>query len=407
MNTSARGLTGAPAFLIAVVAFTLVMMGTTLPTPLYAIYGRELDFGVLVTTLIFAVYVLGTFVALLLLGRASDVFGRRPLLIVGALASLISAIIFLTAGPVWQLMVGRVFSGFSAGIFTGTATAAVIELAPPSWKQRAPAIATAANIGGLGLGPLLAGFFAEYAPSPLHSTFVFALAAATLSTVGVWALREPTPPPPGARFGIQRLSVPPSVRPVFIPAAIAVFAGFAVLGTFTGVAPSFLSQVLDQPSHAVAGLVVAAIFLASALTQILVRSMPTRPAMIAGCAVLAVGMGVVVAGLATSSLGWLVVGAVVAGIGQGMSFSKGLAAVIADSPADQRAEVTSTLFVIGYVAISVPIVGQGLAAARWGLGPVGIVFNAGVGVLALVAMVLMVVVHRHRPVAAPATAASR
>lgn len=402
MSTTFRRLTGTPAFLVAVVAFTLVMMGTTLPTPLYAIYGRELDFGVLVTTLIFAVYVLGTFVALLLLGGASDIFGRRPLLIVGGVASVISAIIFLTAGPVWQLMLGRVFSGFSAGIFTGTATAAVIELAPPSWKQRAPAIATAANIGGLGLGPLLAGFFAEYAPSPLHSTFVFALAAAVVSTVGVWAMREPTPPPPGAKFRIQRLSVPPPARPVFIPAAIAVFAGFAVLGTFAGVAPSFLARILDQPNHAVAGAVVAAMFLASAATQVMVRSMPTLSAMLIGCAILAVGMGVVVAGLALPSLTWLVVGAVIAGVGQGMSFSKGLAAVVADSPVDRRAEVTSALFFIGYIAISVPIVGQGLAATQWSLDAVGIAFAAGVGVLAVIALGLMALAHRHRPVGAAA-----
>ncbi|MDL9936765.1 MFS transporter [Gordonia sp. ABSL1-1] len=381
-------------FVAVVYAFAVVMLGTTLPTPLYAIYAGELDFGVTTTTVIFGVYAAGVIFALICFGRWSDVIGRRPLLLAGAILSAISAVIFLTAGPVWQLLVGRIVSGLSAGIYTGAATAAVIELAPPSWQQRAPAIATAANIGGLGLGPLIAGVLAEWGPAPLRTPFILDIALVALAFVGVWVLTESVDRRPGARLSVQRLSIPAPVRGVFARAAIAAFAGFAVMGTFTGVAPSFISHIIGNDSHAVAGLVVGLLFGTSALTQILTRRMPTESALIIGCGVLVVGVGVIIAGLVAASLAILIVGGIICGVGQGMSFAKGLAAVVAASPGDRRAEVTSTYFVVAYVALSIPIIGEGIAASHWGLRTAGVAFNIAVAALAAIALILTVIAAR-------------
>ncbi|MFW0792370.1 MFS transporter [Gordonia sp. CPCC 205515] len=385
------------ALFAAVFAFAVVMLGTTLPTPLYAIYSGELGFGVTTTTVIFAVYAAGVIAALILFGRWSDIIGRRPLLFAGALLSVASAVVFLTAGPVWQLMIGRVLSGLSAGIYAGAATPAVIELAPRGWRHRAPSLATAANIGGLGLGPLIAGLLAQFAPAPLRMPFALDLVLLLVAMIGIWFITEPVAVRRGARVSVQRLSVPPEVRSVFVRASIAAFAGFAVMGTFTAVTPSFLTHILGIDNHAVTGILVSLLFGASVVAQIAGRSQPTERALIAGCAILAVGMAILTAGLIAASFTLLALGALVCGAGQGLSFSKGLAAVVSASPADRRAEITSTYFVVAYVAISLPIVGEGIAAAQWGLRTSGIVFNVAVGVLALIALGLTVLeVRRHR-----------
>ncbi|MCG7635601.1 MFS transporter [Gordonia McavH-238-E] len=390
-NTPASPAPTGASFAAAVYAFAVIMLGTTLPTPLYAIYGEELGFGVTTTTVIFAVYAAGVIAALIGFGRWSDVIGRRKMLIAGAILSAISAVVFLTAGPVWQLLLGRVLSGLSAGVYAGAATTAVIELAPASWRGRAPAVATAANIGGLGLGPLIAGLLAEYAPSPLHTPFVLDLALLVLVFIGIWRLPETVDVVPGAQLSVQRLSVPADIRGVFVRASIAAFAGFAVMGTFTGVMPSFVTNILGIDDHAFTGFLVFVLFASSALTQIVVRRMPTEPALIAGCAILILGTGLSILGLVAASTPALLGGAVICGVGQGMSFSKGLASVVAATPAGRKAEVTSTYFVVAYVAISIPIVGQGITAQHWGLRPAGIAFNIGVAVLALVALVLTIV----------------
>ncbi len=83
-----------------------------------------------------------------------------------------------------------------------------------------------------------------------------------------------------------------------------------------------------------------------------------------------------------SSLPGLVAAAVVSGVGQGISFSRGLAAVSERTPPDRRAEVSSTYFVVAYVAIALPVVGEGLAAQAWGLQTSGVVFAVAVALLA-------------------------
>jgi MFS family permease len=306
-------------------------------------------------------------------------------LLAGVVFAVASAAVFLVAHSVSMLLVGRVLSGLSAGIFTGTATAAVIEAAPENWRTRAAAVATVVNIGGLGTGPLLAGLLVEYAPAPLHLSFIVHIVLALLAGAAVLIVPE-TSQRTGS-IGVQRLSVPAEVRTVFVIAALAAFAGFAVTGLFTAVAPSFLSQVVGITNHAVAGLIACSIFAASAMAQVAARTMNPQRAVAIGCAILVAGMVILAVALHFSSLAGLIAAAVVSGIGQGISFSRGLAAVAERTPPGRRAEVSSTYFVVAYVAISLPVVGEGLAARRWGLQTAGVTFAIAVAILSIICLV--------------------
>jgi len=377
------------AFGMLAYAFAAIMVGTTLPTPMYALYGEQMHFAVLTTTVIYATYAGGVLFALLAFGRWSDAIGRRPVLLAGVVFAVASAAVFLVAHSVSMLLVGRVLSGLSAGIFTGTATAAVIEAAPENWRTRAAAVATVANIGGLGTGPLLAGLLVEYAPGPLHLSFIVHIVLALLAGAAVLIVPE-TSQRTGS-IGVQRLSVPAEVRTVFVIAALAAFAGFAVTGLFTAVAPSFLSQVVGITNHAVAGLIACSIFAASAVAQVAARTMNPQRAVAIGCAILVVGMVILAVALHFSSLAGLIAAAVVSGIGQGISFSRGLAAVAERTPPGRRAEVSSTYFVVAYVAISLPVVGEGLAARRWGLQTAGVTFAIAVAILSIICLAAILV----------------
>lgn len=384
-------------------AFAAIMVGTTLPTPMYALYAERMHFAVLTTTVVFASYAAGVLVALLAFGRWSDALGRRPVLLGGAVFALASASVFLIADDVPLLLVARLLSGFSAGIFTGTATAAVVEAAPPERRDRAAVMATIANVGGLGLGPLLAGFLVQYAPHPLQLSFVVHIVLVVLAIAAV--LIAPETSARTGRIGPQRLSVPTEVRPVFVTAATAAFAGFAVMGLFTAVAPSFVSGVIGSSNHAVAGAMASSIFAASALSQLWARRIAPARAVAVGCAILAVGMVMLAVALHLSSLLGLILAAVVAGVGQGISFSRGLAAVAELTPADRRAEVSSTYFVVAYVAISLPVVGEGLAAQHWGLRTAGVSFAVAIAVLAVVCLAAILVQeagNRRQPASAAA-----
>ena len=260
------------------------------------------------------------------------------------------------------------------------------------------------NIGGLGLGPLLAGVLAQYAADPLTLVFIVDLALLVPATIGIWLMAEPIEGAASRPLRIRptRLGVPRSVRPTFITAVLAGFAGFAVLGLFTAVVPAFMGEVLDVSNHAAAGLVVLAAFGSSALGQIAGRGLSAARALPGGCALLIVGMALLVLGLQEESLAGLVAGGVLAGIGQGLSFAAGLAAVNAAAPADKRAATASSFFVVCYVAISIPVIGVGVAAEATDLVTAGTAFAAFVAMLA--ALAIAGILRRERSSSAPTPA---
>jgi MFS family permease len=377
------------AFALTAYAFAVTMLGTTLPTPLYSLYRVEFGFSELMITVIFATYAAGVITALLLVGRLSDQIGRRPVLLPGIALSAASAVAFLLAQGLAPLLIGRVLSGLSAGIFTGTATATLLDFAPHRHPARGTLVATAANMLGLGFGPLLAGLLAQYAADPLRLPFWVDLALLLPATLAIVAIPEPVQVRERPRLRPQGLRVPAQVRPVFIRGALAAFAGFAVLGLFTAVSPAFLGQTLAITNHAVVGLVVFAVFAASFAGQLVFEVAPKRLAMPLGCGALIAGMALVAAGLAVPSLALLVVGGVIAGVGQGLSFRAGLTGVNAAAPPEERGEVASSFFVVAYVAISVPVIGVGVLAEAAGLRTAGLVFAAVVAAIAGVVLALL------------------
>lgn len=387
-------LTGTRAFAAITAAFLIVMTGVTLPTPMYGFYQADFGFSLSTVTVIYAVYAAGVLAALLLFGRWSDVLGRRPLLLAGLAATIVSDVVFLAADATWTLMVARVLSGLSAGVFVGTATAAVVEAAPPAWRDRAPIVATAANIGGLGLGPIAAAALVEAFPWPTHLTFAVHLVLSAAAVLAIVAVPETAPREPGARPQLQRPSVPAAARSTFVGAAIAGFAGFAVSGLLTAVSPRFVVQALDDPGHVVQVLVVTLFFAASVAGQIVLRRLSTDVAADLGCALLTIGVLVLVWALAVDSFVLLVVAALVGGVGQGLSFSKGLASILGKVAPHERAGVSSAFFVVAYVAISLPVIGEGIAAQHWGLTGSSMAFSLGVAALAALALVTLVIDQR-------------
>lgn len=163
-----------------------------------------------------------------------------------------------------------------------------------------------------------------------------------------------------------------------------------MLGLFTAVAPSFLALTLGEHNLAVTGLVVFSVFCASTAGQMLMGRLGVRRALPAGCLVLTTGMALVAVSLAVQSLPVLVVGALVGGLGQGMSFRAGLTGVSAVVPDEHRGATISAFFVVAYVGISVPVVGVGALTLALGLRDAGVAFamyvilvSAAVGVFLL------------------------
>ena len=129
------------------------------------------------------------------------------------------------------------------------------------------------------------------------------------------------------------------------------------------------------------------------LGQLALELLPERHAIPAGCAALIAGMGLLALGIASLSLTLLVAAGVVAGLGHGLCFRAGLSTLNAQAPATHRAEVASSFFIVCYLAISVPVIGEGALAQAAGLRAASLVFAAVVAAVAGVALVLLLRPH--------------
>ncbi len=350
------------AFWLLALVFTITMLGTTLPTPLYVIYQAQWHFSAAIVTVTFAVYAAAVLVTLLLAGRASDQAGRRPVLAAALGASTLSTVVFILARNVEVLIVGRILSGLSAGLMTGTATATLTELIPATASRRASLTATVVNMGGLGLGPLIAGLFAQYAPHP--TVLVFEVYLAMLAVAGLCLLLVPETVSPRRRPVVRftGLGIPERGRTEFIAAGVAGFAAFSLLGLFSALAPTFLGTVLHQGSHAVQGAVVFLLLAVGAGTQLLVARFNSRRVVMAGLGVFLVALALIVAALAQAGMALFLAGTIAGGVAVGAVFLGSLATANRLAPPGQRGQVISAFFVACYTGLIIPVVGVGVAS---------------------------------------------
>jgi MFS family permease len=350
------------AFWIVAYLFASIMLGTTLPTPLYVIYQAKWHFSSGIITIIFASYAVGVLTALLLAGRSSDQVGRRPVLFAALAFSAISTVVFIVLPGVGWLFVGRVLSGISAGLVTGTATATLTDIYNGSSPRRPSMVATAANMGGLGLGPLLAGLFAQFGPHPTVLVFEVYLAVLAVAVIGLVVVPEPVSDRHKLSLRFTGLGIPRVGRSEFIAAGVAGFAAFSLLGMFTALAPTFLGSVLHEHSHAVGGAIVFTVFGVAAATQLVLARFPSRTVVVIGLSVFLSALALIVAGLSQASLAIFLTGAIVGGVAVGAVFIGSLSTANRLAPAEIRARVASTYFVFAYVGLTVPVIGVGVGS---------------------------------------------
>ena len=236
----------------------VMFMGSTLLTPLYALYRREFGFSIIVLTLLYSVYVVGNLCALLFLGGLSDQIGRRKVALGAIAVAGVSTLMFLFANnPAW-LFLARVISGLSIGVAAGTGTAWLAELIGGEHRTRASTIATAANFLGVAAGPILSGLLAQYAPWPTRLSFIAYLVVVALTAILMARTAETVQAKPGKPNLRPRIGVPADLRVRFIPPAVSVFGVMALVGFYAALIPSILSQELHQSNLAVGGAVAAA-----------------------------------------------------------------------------------------------------------------------------------------------------
>jgi MFS family permease len=384
------------------VALSFLMLGAfaTAPSALYGLYAQQQGLSGLTLTIVYAIYAGGIIVSLVLAGHLSDVYGRRALLIPGLAIAAVAAVVFI----IWQslpgLIVARVLTGVALGLSAATATAYIADLDSVDGEptRRAGIVATIANVGGLAVGPLIAGVLAQYTADGLTLPYVLLLVALVGSVALVaWSPegREPVDPRPAYRP--QRLRLPTHARAQFIGAATGALLVFAFFGLFAGLAGQLLAGPLHHPSAALTGLAIFVNFGTGVVVQTTTTHWPARRLIVAGIVPTLVGLIVLVVSAWTASLALFFIAAVVGGAGGGAIFRGSLVLAVSTANPAERAGALATFFTAGYVGVSLPVIGLGVALQYVSPNVALLIFALIVGVGILAAAPILTGAKNQRP----------
>lgn len=346
-------------FWIVAAAFAVLMAFGTAPSPLWPLYQARDGFDSTTITVIFAMMVVGAGIGFLFLGHLSDRYGRRrvvaPALVVG-----IAATVVMVAWPTLAgLLIGRFLIGLAVGLMAATATTYLTDLYRAAHPGMAPSgvpgvVSTAANLGGLALGPLVAGVLAQWAPYPLVTPYLVFAGLLLASLVLILVSPETVDLVRVAQARPARFALRPGQLRAFLGASAVGFFSFALFGMFSSLGSIIIRGELAVTSPVVWGVAASMAFAVSAVAQLGLARLSTRSLVIIGVSIFPTGLVLVSVAMYHPSLWLYLVGAGICGAGGGMLFKGGLtiSAMVAE-PAS-RAGVLAVFFVVGYLGMGLP-----------------------------------------------------
>jgi len=326
--------------------------------PLLLVYRLALHLGTGTLEAMFGFYALGLIPGLLLAGPLSDARGRRYAVVPAAGLSLMASLVLLVgADSVALLFLGRLLAGVSSGVVFGAGTAwlreiSVIAGASGQVSARRAAVAMTA---GFGLGPLVSGLLAQWAPSPRLVPYLPHIAL--MVVVLVW-LRGAPETVAGARRRVQ-LAVPGvgsvRFRRVVAPMAPWVFATPAI-------AFALLPSVVNAGSATNGIALVAGVTGLTAFAGVLIQPLARRldadgqrnRAAITGLLVAAAALALAAITAQAHAIWMLVPCAILFGSAYGLCLVAGLVEVGRLADKDALAGLTAAYYAITYLGFAAP-----------------------------------------------------
>lgn len=372
------------ALLVLKVELFAFFVAAAAPSPLLVPFRHEFDFGPAMMTIIFATYAGALLAALLVAGGLSDHVGRRPVIIGTLVLEAAGMAVFLSAQGVEWLLAGRAIQGVATGIAVGALNAAILEAAP-SGSRVGALINGFAPLSGLAIGGVATGWLIQQVGDPETVTFVFLTALFAAFAVISTRVPETSPKRPGALPSLApRITLPAGARRTFLALTPGLVALWATGGLYLSLVPLAMEDVYDVQYALAGGLAIGLLNASGAVAPLLLRRFPPSVSTVLGSGLLLAGAALTVTSVLATSAAVFYVATAVSGSGFGLAFSASPRQIMEFVPADQRASTFASIYVVSYVAFSVPAVLAGVLVQALGLDHVLLAYTAGVAIAAAV-----------------------
>jgi MFS transporter, DHA1 family, tetracycline resistance protein len=137
------------------------LLGFSLILPLLPYYAETFKANAFVTGLLVASYAVAQLIGAPILGRLSDRFGRRPLLLVSIFGTFLGFLLLGFAGALWMLFTARIIDGFTGGNLS-IAQAYITDVTDVKDRSKGLGLIGAAFGLGFIIGPVTGGFLSKW-----------------------------------------------------------------------------------------------------------------------------------------------------------------------------------------------------------------------------------------------------
>ncbi len=173
MTESVKNSKAILAFLFSIVLFDL--MGSSILLTVQAFIVKEYNTTALAVSLLVVIYAGCLFFAAPILGRISDRYGRRSILLICFVGSAIGYFIFGIGGALWVLYISRAIDGFTGGNFA-IVQSYLSDISNEDNKARNFGLLGAASALGIIIGPVFGGLLSQISlNTPVYIAGIFAL----------------------------------------------------------------------------------------------------------------------------------------------------------------------------------------------------------------------------------------
>lgn len=169
--------------ILAVMLFSAInqtIVGTALPRII-----AELG-GMAYYSWVFTVYMLTSSITTILVGKLSDMYGRKPFILIGIAIFIVGSFLSGTSATIFHLIMYRGIQGFGAGMIMSTAFTAVGDLFAPRERGRWQGIMSSAFGLASVFGPTLGGYIVDH--FQWHWVFWVFLPLGIIPLILIWVL---------------------------------------------------------------------------------------------------------------------------------------------------------------------------------------------------------------------------
>ncbi|MGO2242853.1 MAG: MFS transporter [Halomonas sp.] len=334
-------------------AFALCMItaGVNLQAPLYDALAARDGLGVGATTIAFACYVAGIVPVLLGLNGLAGRVGRKPLIVVALLLSLLATAITLMAPSLLGLGIARFLLGVGMGL-TSAVAPAYMQMLFEDQKSDATSYVTASTALGFGLGAAVTSLFIFHAPSVSPPSLWLYLAAASLALLMIITLDDHAPK--AVNNAMLRL---PSYPPGTLAYGLAILLAWATVGLVIAILPSTLQK---HGLSAWSGFATFGICSYGVLFQPWARKLAPRTATVLGLIILPLAYSLIAWGAIQGYLFVVLLGTVAASSAcYGFIYLGGLSGVLAIAGV-LSTQASAGYFLMAYMGFSIPVISTGM-----------------------------------------------